>query len=115
MNFSDIARVVRMRFADDRMTGKEATELTRLVFDSITDALAEGQKVRIRGFGCFRVAPGPQDDGPAPQRRVRLGHVGRQPVVFHPSSKLQDQLQVHKGKVASRSKPPRRPSGKRVA
>ena len=37
------------------LTKKESETIVNTVFDNITDALAKGQKVELRGFGSFRI------------------------------------------------------------
>lgn len=37
------------------LTTKQTEVVVNMIFDSIKDALAKGEKVEIRGFGSFRV------------------------------------------------------------
>ena len=37
------------------LTKKESETIVDTVFDNITDALAKGDKVELRGFGSFRI------------------------------------------------------------
>ena len=37
------------------LTKKESETVIKTIFDSISDALSEGDKVELRGFGSFRV------------------------------------------------------------
>ena len=37
------------------LTKKESETIVNTVFDNITDALAKGDKVELRGFGSFRI------------------------------------------------------------
>ncbi|MBI4588498.1 MAG: integration host factor subunit beta [Candidatus Rokubacteria bacterium] len=37
------------------LTKKESETIVSTVFDNITDALAKGDKVELRGFGSFRI------------------------------------------------------------
>ena len=37
------------------LTKKETETIVNTVFDNITDALAKGDKVELRGFGSFRI------------------------------------------------------------
>ena len=48
------------------LTKKETEGLVSIIFQSITDSLAEGDKVELRGFGSFRI-------------RERNARVGRNP------------------------------------
>ncbi len=38
-----------------KLTKKQSEEVVDTVFDSITEALATGEKVELRGFGSFRI------------------------------------------------------------
>ncbi len=46
-----------------KLTKRESETIVETVFDSITEALARGDKVELRGFGSFRIR----------QRRARRG------------------------------------------
>jgi integration host factor subunit beta len=48
------------------LTKKQTEAIVGIIFQSITDSLAEGDKVELRGFGSFRV-------------RERNSRVGRNP------------------------------------
>lgn len=45
------------------LTRKESETIVNTIFDTITDALVQGDKVELRGFGSFRIR----------QRRARRG------------------------------------------
>ena len=45
------------------LTKKESETIITIIFDNITEALAKGEKVELRGFGSFRIR----------QRRARRG------------------------------------------
>ena len=57
------------------LTKKETETIVNTVFDNITDALAKGDKVELRGFGSFRIRHRNSRKGPQPQDRQR----GRRP------------------------------------
>ena len=52
MNKKDIIDAL---FNENEISRKEAKELVDLVFLKMTDALAQGDRVEIRGFGSFTV------------------------------------------------------------
>jgi integration host factor subunit beta len=52
MNKSDL--IVALA-AKKNLTEKQATEIVDLVFDGFTDALKNGGRIEIRGFGSFHV------------------------------------------------------------
>lgn len=79
---SDIADYV---YANLRVTHAESLLLVALVFERITQALQNGDEVRVRGFGTFtaRSYPGrpgrnPRtgEDAPVPPRTVALFRAG---------------------------------------
>ena len=52
MNKSELIEVVAER---GRMTKKKAEDVVNLIFDSMVDAMKEGDRIEIRGFGSFVV------------------------------------------------------------
>ena len=40
---------------EEGITIKNAASVVNVVFDSMSDSLAKGDRVEIRGFGCFKV------------------------------------------------------------
>jgi len=53
----------------EQLSGKEAFDIVNLVFDGFTDALREGGRVEIRGFGSFTV----RDYSPYPGKNPKTG------------------------------------------
>lgn len=52
MNKSDLISALSTK---ENLTEKNASEIVNLVFDGFTDALKNGGRIEIRGFGSFRV------------------------------------------------------------
>ena len=52
MNKSELIEVVAER---GRMTKKKAEDVVNLIFDSMVNAMKEGDRIEIRGFGSFVV------------------------------------------------------------
>ena len=52
MNRSDLAKQLSTK---SNVTKKRANEVVNLVFDSLTDALIDDDRIEIRGFGSFMV------------------------------------------------------------
>lgn len=50
MNKSELIEVIAQKTG---MTKKRAEDVVNLVFDSMTNALAVGERIEIRGFGSF--------------------------------------------------------------
>src|SRR4029077_11808440 len=68
------------------LTKKETETIVNTVFDNITDALAKGDKVELRGFGSFRIRHRNSRKGrnpktgsavDVPQKRVPFFKVGK--------------------------------------
>ena len=69
---------------------QKAQESVDMVFNAISDALAEGQKVEFRGFGVFRVKERKRGVG----RNLKTGEAVQIPpgktIKFKPSSRFFD-------------------------
>src|SRR3972149_5294530 len=68
------------------LTKKETETIVNTIFDNITDALAKGDKVELRGFGSFRIRHRNSRKGrnpktgsavDVPQKRVPFFKVGK--------------------------------------
>ena|ERR1700674_4093212 len=68
------------------LTKKETETIVNTIFDNITDALAKGDKVELRGFGSFRIRhrnsrkgrnPKTGSNVDVPQKRVPFFKVGK--------------------------------------
>ncbi len=53
MTKTDLIEKVSMK--TDSLTKKQTEIVVNMLFDSIKDALASGDKIEIRGFGSFRI------------------------------------------------------------
>jgi integration host factor subunit beta len=63
-----------------RFSGRDAEVIVNAVFDSMTEALARGERIEIRGFGSFVVKHRQAPRGPQPEdRRRRAGRAKRVP------------------------------------
>lgn len=47
--------IERLSFSNNALNKKESELIVNTIFDSIGDALIEGERVEIRGFGSFTV------------------------------------------------------------
>jgi len=66
MNKSELIEVVAER---GKMTKKKAEDVVNLIFDSMVDAMKQGNRIEIRGFGSFVV----KDYGAYTGRNPRTG------------------------------------------
>ena len=85
MNKSDLIEVLVGKAS--HLSHKEIELVVETVFDSMTNALSKGDRIEIRGFGCFeirtrpaRLARNPKtgDKVPVKERRVPFFKVGKE-------------------------------------
>jgi integration host factor subunit alpha len=83
----------------DRVGGfskKEAAEVVEAVFDTMKDVLADGQKIKISGFGNFVVREKKERVGRNPQTGDPIPISARRVLTFKPSQVLKGILNPHK-------------------
>jgi integration host factor subunit alpha len=83
----------------DRVGGfskKEAAEVVEAVFDTMKEVLADGQKIKISGFGNFVVRTKKQRIGRNPQTGDPIPISARRVLTFKPSQVLKGALNPHK-------------------
>jgi len=94
---SDLARKVAEK---TKMPIYKASDLVNAVFDSITEAMAQGEEIRITGFGTFRIA----HRGERIARNPRTGETIRIPATTRPAftagSSLVEAVRSKKRKAA---------------
>jgi integration host factor subunit alpha len=78
---------------------KEASEVVEAVFDAMKDVLAEGDKVKISGFGNFVVRDKKQRIGRNPQTGQPIPITARRVLTFKPSQVLKSVLNPDKARA----------------
>lgn len=82
------AELAEMLFESVGLNKREAKEVVDQFFNQIRDALANGEPVKLSGFGNFQV----RDKAARPGRNPKTGEVipidARRVVTFHASQKL---------------------------
>ncbi len=73
-------------------TKKEAADLVDVVFETIKDTLADGEKLKISGFGNFVVREKRQRVGRNPQTGDEILISARKVLTFKPSQVLKNSL-----------------------
>lgn len=72
---------------------REAKEIVDAFFGEISNALVQGQEIKLSGFGSFHV----RDKLPRPGRNPKTGEVvevsARRVVTFHASQKLREAVE----------------------
>lgn len=74
------------------LSRNESSELVELMIDEMTDTLANGDKVKISGFGTFSVNQKNARIGRNPKTKVEVEIAPRKVVVFRPSHILKDRI-----------------------
>ena len=75
---------------------KEAAEIVEAVFDTMKEVLAEGEKIKISGFGNFVVREKKERVGRNPQTGAPIPISARRVLTFKPSQVLKGILNPHK-------------------
>ena len=73
-----------------QMTKRESESIVNAVFESITDALARGQKVELRGFGSFKVRRRRARRGRNPKTGSLVSVPAKRVPVFKVGKRLRD-------------------------
>lgn len=74
------------------MSKADASKMITAVFDSIQDALRQGDKVAIPGFGTFEVADRPARQGRNPQTGATIEIAASKAAKFKAGKGLKDAL-----------------------
>ncbi|MAC25251.1 MAG: integration host factor subunit alpha [Sandaracinus sp.] len=75
---------------------KEAAEIVEAVFDTMKEVLADGEKIKISGFGNFVVRQKKERIGRNPQTGAPIPISARRVLTFKPSQVLKGILNPHK-------------------
>ena len=71
---------------------KEAAEIVEVVFEQIKDTLADGEKLKISGFGNFVVREKAERIGRNPKTGDKITITARKVLTFKPSQVLKNAL-----------------------
>jgi len=86
------AEIVEQMYEQVGFSKKESAELVEKVFQTIKETLAEGEKVKISGFGNFVVRPKNARKGRNPQTGQEILLDARRVLTFKPSLVLKNVL-----------------------
>ena len=78
---------------------KEAAEIVEAVFDTMKEVLADGEKIKISGFGNFVVRHKKERVGRNPQTGAPIPISARRVLTFKPSQVLKGILNPHKERL----------------
>lgn len=71
---------------------KDVKKVVDMVFESITDALAKGEKVQLVGFGSFEVRKAASRKGVNPQTKKPITIPARKVPKFKPGKALKEKV-----------------------
>lgn len=80
------------------LTNREAKEIVELFFKYISDALINGQQVKISGFGNFTLHDKSERPGRNPRTGEEVPVTARRVVTFHCGQKLKARVEKFLGK-----------------
>ena len=88
------------KYLDDQigLTNREAKEIVELFFQYISNALVNGQQVKISGFGNFTLHDKRERPGRNPRTGEEVAVSARRVVTFHCGQKLKARVEKHAGK-----------------
>lgn len=89
MTKSDIVEIV---YQNVGFTKKRAAEVVNLILDTMKEALEEGKKVKISGFGNFEIRRKDSRKGRNPQTGEEITISERRVLTFKPSQVLKERL-----------------------
>ena len=96
------ADLADMLFDKVGLNKREAKDMVEAFFEEIRNALAEGDTVKLSGFGNFQLRDKPQRPGRNPKTGEEIPISARRVVTFHASQKLKGMVEQHYAKQPQR-------------
>lgn len=91
------AEIAEMLFDELGLNKREAKELVDCFFEEIRDALANGEQVKLSGFGNFDLRDKSQRPGRNPKTGEEIPITARRVVTFRPGQKLKVRVEAYAG------------------
>ena len=82
------------------LTKKQTEVVVNTVFSSITDSLAEGKKVKLRGFGSFRIRQRNARVGRNPKSGQKVDVPSKKVPFFKAGKELRELVDEHEAREA---------------
>ncbi len=76
---------------------KEARELVNLFFQELEASLADGEQIRLSGFGNFDLRDKKERPGRNPKTGEKVRITARRVVTFRPGNKLRARVEAYAG------------------
>lgn len=86
------AELIEMVSEDIKLTKKQTEVIVNTVFKSITDALSNGDKVELRGFGSFRIKKRGSREGRNPKTGESVSIPAKKVPFFKAGKELRDMV-----------------------
>lgn len=87
------AELAEMLFDQVGLNKRESKDIVETFFHQIRQALAQGQNVKLSGFGNFQVRDKPARPGRNPKTGEIIPIAARRVVTFHASQKLKEAVE----------------------
>lgn len=98
----------RMASGQRYLTAKDIESAVKVIIDRMSDALANGQRIEMRGFGSFSLHYRPPRVGRNPKTGESVGIDGKYAPHFKPGKRLRDR--VNQGRELERGLDTRDPT-----
>ncbi len=84
-------------FDEMRLNKRDARELVHLFFQELVASLADGERIRLSGFGNFDLRDKKERPGRNPRTGEKIPVPARRVVTFRPGKKLQVRVKAYAG------------------
>ncbi len=91
------AEMAERLFVDVGLNKREAKEFVDAFFDSVRDALENGEQVKLSGFGNFDLRLKNERPGRNPKTGEEIPISARRVVTFRPGQKLKIRVEAYAG------------------
>jgi integration host factor subunit alpha len=91
------AEMAEALFEELGLNKREAKDLVDLFFEEMRSALADGQQIKLSGFGNFDLRDKTQRPGRNPKTGEEIPISPRRVVTFRPGQKLKERVEAYAG------------------
>jgi integration host factor subunit alpha len=91
------AEMAEALFQDMGLNKREARELVEMFFEELRTALANGEQVKLSGFGNFDLRDKSRRPGRNPKTGEEIPITARRVVTFRPGQKLKTRVESYAG------------------
>ncbi|NOY61869.1 MAG: integration host factor subunit alpha [Gammaproteobacteria bacterium] len=91
------ADITERLFEELGLNKREAKEIVEMFFEEIRAALADGDQIKLSGFGNFNLRDKKSRPGRNPKTGEEIPISARRVVTFHPGQKLKSRVELYAG------------------